>query len=162
MFPDLIYAYGIDGTIGYVSSRELLNYVPKTFEEKWAMSQDKNNWISIPLYKTDGNTVIGTYIIGPAAITYLDGIPGERLELLPPSFPINDKGLTYGSARYTTPLTEPDLIQVGDHSGEMGYVYSIEFHKALPEGSFVIPVFAKDGETIIGDFTIVNTMIEVK
>jgi len=65
--PDLIGAVGVDGTIGYVYKEDLRGPQPKTPEEAVALmtSLDRNGGIrSIPLYKEDGKTVIGEFIIG--------------------------------------------------------------------------------------------------
>jgi len=55
-------AEGEDGTIGYVKKEDLNGPLPKTPEE--AVKLNKAKPIEIPLYKDDGETVIGKFIIG--------------------------------------------------------------------------------------------------
>lgn len=59
--PDLILARGIDGTLGYVKALEL-NYdiIPNSPEEAAQISNEPR---SIPLYESDGITIIGTFIV---------------------------------------------------------------------------------------------------
>jgi hypothetical protein len=61
--PDLIGAVGIDGTIGYIRLTELNGEEPKTPEEALAQ-QAKENGREINLYKSDGKTIIGKFVIG--------------------------------------------------------------------------------------------------
>lgn len=78
--PDLIAAIGIDGTKGYVLSKDLQAKMPKTPEEAVAQTkelkkttlakQSKGSDIirEIPLYDFDGKTVIGKFgIVGLVA-----------------------------------------------------------------------------------------------
>ena len=63
--PDLIKAYGVDGTIGYVLKKDLDGEMPNNPEE--ALEQQKNRppgGRDIPLYDVDGKTVIGVFHIG--------------------------------------------------------------------------------------------------
>jgi len=61
--PDLIKAYGEDGTIGYVKSEDLNGEMPKTPEE--ALSKQRSKTLrenrQIPLYDINGKTVIGKF-----------------------------------------------------------------------------------------------------
>jgi hypothetical protein len=57
--PDLIAALGADGTIGYVRNSDL-NPEPKTIEEALAL----NDITEIPLYSSDGDTIIGVFKFG--------------------------------------------------------------------------------------------------
>ncbi|MFS0728350.1 peptidase M56 BlaR1 [Paenibacillus sp. 1P07SE] len=63
--PDLIGAYGVDGTLGYVKKEDLNEELPKTPEEALAIQESKAlaGEQSIPLYDVDGETVIGEFII---------------------------------------------------------------------------------------------------
>lgn len=64
--PDLIEAFGIDGNIGYVLKKDLDEDMPKSPEEAVARIQAKNlsgNIRYIPLYESDGETVIGKFRI---------------------------------------------------------------------------------------------------
>jgi hypothetical protein len=61
--PDLISAIGLDGTKGYVYSTDLNGEVPSTPEEAIKLTAQRvNNW-EIPLYESDGETVIGSFKI---------------------------------------------------------------------------------------------------
>jgi hypothetical protein len=66
--PDLVAAYGIDNTFGYVYSYELEEAsggnakTPEQALEEQKERQEKGN-IKIPLYKSDGKTVIGEFEI---------------------------------------------------------------------------------------------------
>ncbi|AOY76165.1 hypothetical protein [Clostridium formicaceticum] len=60
--PDLILAEGIDGTTGYVYAADLYGKAPKNPQEAIAMQKantDQERFI--PLYASDGKTVIGEF-----------------------------------------------------------------------------------------------------
>lgn len=61
--PDLIKAYGIDGTLGYVKKEDLHTPMPKTPEEALKLIKEAKD-IEIPLYDINGETVIGTFLLG--------------------------------------------------------------------------------------------------
>jgi len=66
--PDLIAAIGDDGRSGYVRSEDLLGPTPKSPAEaveatETLMAGKSTNERSIPLYKEDGTTVIGTFTL---------------------------------------------------------------------------------------------------
>lgn len=61
--PDLIKAYGIDGTIGYVKKEDLDGPMPKTPEEAVRLTKEAKPR-EIPLYDVDGETIIGKFIVG--------------------------------------------------------------------------------------------------
>ncbi|WP_332633058.1 peptidase M56 BlaR1 [Halalkalibacter flavus] len=61
--PDLIKAYGVDGTIGYVKKEDLDGPEPKTPEEAVRLSNEAKPR-EIPLYDVDGETIIGKFIVG--------------------------------------------------------------------------------------------------
>lgn len=61
--PDLIKAYGTDGTIGYVRSTDLKGIKPKTPKEALAQQEKENKDKEIPLYDKDGKKVIGKFKI---------------------------------------------------------------------------------------------------
>lgn len=64
--PDLIIAKGIDGTIGYVYSADLYGKEPKNPEEAIIMQKlNKDKIRTIPLYASDGKTVIGEFKTTP-------------------------------------------------------------------------------------------------
>ncbi len=97
-----------------------------------------------------------------------------------PTYPRNGDGLTYGSAAdATSPANEPDLILVVMDDGNEGYVKKVELDEAngaaavatfkSPEEALtwqeacrnapapVVPVYAVDGRTVIGTFTLDNS-----
>lgn len=63
--PDLIKAYGSDGTLGYVRSEDLELEEINTPEEamEYQRKRQHNSERIIPLYEVDGETVIGTFKI---------------------------------------------------------------------------------------------------
>lgn len=73
--PDLIAAIGVDGTEGYVYASDLEEKMPsspaeavaitKAIKEKKAKSKNNKPVVirSIPLYSSDGKTIIGTFDI---------------------------------------------------------------------------------------------------
>lgn len=65
--PDLILATGKDGTQGYVYSKDLYNDGGVKTPEQAIKYQNEYAGKSriIPLYASDGKTVIGKFIIGP-------------------------------------------------------------------------------------------------
>jgi hypothetical protein len=72
--PDLISAVGVDGTIGYVSGEELdqVNGTVDTIEEALRTMEDnepitadyQSGGATVPLYESDGTTVIGEFRVG--------------------------------------------------------------------------------------------------
>ncbi|TXR51550.1 hypothetical protein [Quadrisphaera setariae] len=85
-----------------------------------------------------------------------------------PTFEENDSGETFGSiANIASPAVAPDLILVYANNGALGYVLRSDYYPTtplkdtptaqLPVGTSLartIPVYAEDGETVIGDFTL--------
>lgn len=66
--PDLVEAIGDGGVQGYVESDDLLpQYTPRSPDEAIAfMKTDRSGLeVKIPLYASDGTTVLGTFTIGP-------------------------------------------------------------------------------------------------
>ena len=64
--PDLILALGVDGTLGYVYAKDLQGEMPKNPEEAIAMQKaNAGKERVIPLYASDGKTIVGKFIIGP-------------------------------------------------------------------------------------------------
>ncbi len=62
--PELIKAYGNDGSIGYVLTTDLEGYKPKNPKEALELQAKSKNGREIPLYYSSGKKVIGKYIIG--------------------------------------------------------------------------------------------------
>lgn len=65
--PDLISAYGVDGTLGYVKKTDLMAYqlASPAVSRKLALEQFKG--ADIPLYASDGITLVGIYHISASA-----------------------------------------------------------------------------------------------
>lgn len=63
--PELIAATGTDGTDGYVRGSDLEGPVPASPEEALTMQSSEGRYI--PLYESDGETVIGEFYISPPA-----------------------------------------------------------------------------------------------
>lgn len=65
--PDLILTVGIDGVEGYIKSSDLNSDMAKSPEEAIKLMNSKNVDKSrfIPLYKSDGKTVIGEFEVSP-------------------------------------------------------------------------------------------------
>ncbi len=72
--PDLIKAYGVDGTIGYVRSVDLRGELPKTPDEAAALTKQRiaEGVRQIPLYDVDGKTVIGKFNVGGGHVTVVE------------------------------------------------------------------------------------------
>ena len=63
-YPDLVHAVGMDGTVGFVRSIELLAYTPRTFHDTERLGHYQAAGVttaSIPLYEADGMTIIGMF-----------------------------------------------------------------------------------------------------
>lgn len=87
-------------------------------------------------------------------------------------YPVNTDGLSYGSAMLaSTPSQEPDLILAVGTNGKTGYVKYEDLYKdepKTPEEAIekqeqmlragntekMIPLYEKDGKTVIGEFRI--------
>ena len=64
--PNLIWARGIDGTSGYVKSSDLFGPTPSSPEEALKLQEleEAKGLYTIPLYDSDGETVIGEFMMG--------------------------------------------------------------------------------------------------
>ncbi len=67
--PDLIGAYGVDGTIGYVKSSDLYGSDPTSPDDAIAQTKANADGRYINLYAVDGKTVIGSFKIDPGGGT---------------------------------------------------------------------------------------------
>lgn len=65
---EFIRAVGVDGTVGYVLTDDLLK-IPSTPEEALAIQGKRSGLENIPLYDEDGETIIGTFSISPGDVT---------------------------------------------------------------------------------------------
>ena len=59
--PDLVLAIGIDGTLGYVYKTDIDPPKFKTIEEALKWQEERKDIKTIPLYSSDGETVIGEF-----------------------------------------------------------------------------------------------------
>lgn len=75
--PNLVKAMGVDGTIGYVRNVDLNGVPPKTPEEAIAQQEKMSDTKRIPLYKSDGKTVIGEYEITKGVVTGEKSVEGQ-------------------------------------------------------------------------------------
>lgn len=89
---------------------------------------------------------------------------------------INESGQTYGSGMYSEEIgSEPDLMKAVGENNTTGYVYSEDLEGTTPEspeevevymeqleGSRSIPLYASDGETVIGSFEITTVIRNVE
>lgn len=79
--PDLIKANGVDGTVGYVRSSDLIGTVPTSPKEALAQQNKAVSGREINLYESDGKTIIGKFKIDPGEVTMKD----EKGEIIKPS-----------------------------------------------------------------------------
>ena len=66
--PDLIWAAGVDDTLGFVCESDLIGELAKNPEEAAAMMERPQEPRSIPLYDVYGKTVIGEFIVSPGGL----------------------------------------------------------------------------------------------
>lgn len=164
--PDLILAMGKDGTVGYVKAADLEGPELNTPEEALAYQMQRPNQWEIPLYREDGETVIGSFVVGVAArekaiYTALD----ENGE-----YPRTASGKTYGSrllSRYVG--YEPELISAVGLDGTRGYIKRADWEPEIntpeealaytekmaqiPEGYLDVPLYDLE-ENVIGTFRV--------
>jgi hypothetical protein len=62
--PDLIKALATNGAKGYVRSEDLIGPLPKSPEEAIREQKTRARQRVIPVYDSDGKTVIGSFVIG--------------------------------------------------------------------------------------------------
>lgn len=125
-----------------------------------------------------GGTLAACLLVAAGAVLVLmaqspdsDYVQSPQLILdpaLPPEYPVNENGQTYGAAPLArTPDEEPDLISAMGTSGEEGYVLKTDldgFQPQTPEEAikwqnerpdfWMIPLYKSDGETVIGEFKV--------
>lgn len=66
--PDLILAQGTNGRVGYLRKSEIFGKMPKTPQQAVAMNAQAQISRKVPLYASNGTTIIGTFIVGPAKV----------------------------------------------------------------------------------------------
>lgn len=94
-----------------------------------------------------------------------------------PAYPVNDSGQTYGSDLFAASIeTGPDLVAAEGVDGTFGYVQKKDLYEDginTPEEALaaqkasngklrLIPLYAKDGKTVIGKFEISSGYCEEK
>lgn len=74
--PDLILAQGTNGQVGYVLRTDLVGPEMRSPDDvaRWLEQFPQDRARSIPLYESDGKTVIGSFTIAAAQ---LDEVPGK-------------------------------------------------------------------------------------
>lgn len=94
---------------------------------------------------------------------YREAAPGDVVAY--PPFPKNERGMTYGSGQYIDAKNPgPDLLSAYGTDGTLGFIRATDRANDEPEGlvgassysprSRMIPLYAKDGVTVIGEFEI--------
>ncbi len=105
--------------------------------------------------------------IGAFAFASADHLLNQSLAPAP-QYPKNASGETYGSLLYaTSPETEPDLVKAMGVDGTVGYVRITDLNGPQPKtpeeaialseavsGPYTIPLYQKDGKTVIGKYEI--------
>ena len=170
--PELIHCGSVNGVNVYIYAKDILEAMPKTPKD----AQDDNYLATIfTTYEEDGKTIIGgeDYYFG---IQFLPAT--VRSEYAIPPYPLNENGQTYGTMARVGPYNPvgPDLVAALGIDGTEGFVYqtdldedkpnnpeeAIEYMKRLEEMRMsgekyvrIIPLYANNGETIIGEFGLV-------
>jgi hypothetical protein len=124
----------------------------------------------------------GPSVLSPAGLHPASGI--QSVPIPAPTYPANANGQTYGSAeKAISSATEPDLIQAVASNGTVGYVSKAQLDQAdgaTAAASFKSPadavaweqssadvdhtinVYAKDGTTVVGTFTVAGYATQQK
>lgn len=110
---------------------------------------------------------LGFMLATAATTAFASGFLANRGSAPQPHYPRNVHGQTYGSQlESVSPATDPDLIQAIATNGAVGYVRSKDLNVPLPstpEAALAqarasvqrsIPVYAQDGQTVIGAFVV--------
>lgn len=176
--PDLLYAGKVDNKNSYIYATELLDALPKTPEEALdfqLLLKNGDEPDSFITYLNDGVTASGS-------IGFCPGLLPESVlrRYATPSYPVNEFGQTYGSDSYADYLgMSPELVPCEGSDGTVGYCYLTDLHgepAKNPEEAMaymqrleerreemsktgeiyvrVIPLYAIDGRTVIGEFGI--------
>ena len=173
--PDLIEAGSINNVNVYIYASDVIDLMPKTLED---MQNGSYLEARITVYEADGKTIAGS-----ADYSYgLQLIPASlRSEYAIPPYMVNENGQTYGTMAFVGPHNPvpPDLIACIGIGGTEGYCYgtdldgeqpnnpdeAVEYMKRL-EARYeemrrtgekyvrLIPLYAEDGVTVIGEFGI--------
>lgn len=112
-----------------------------------------------------GSVFIFGLAVGTFSLSILKGAADTNV-----NYTKNENGLSYGSSMYATSLEdEPDLIQAYGTNGKIGYVLKNDLYGKMPaspneaveitiqnqkSGNRTIPLYEKDGKTVIGEFEI--------
>ncbi|GGH65433.1 hypothetical protein GCM10008014_44800 [Paenibacillus silvae] len=109
--------------------------------------------------------ILSASVFGDKSDTNESDVTQKAQEL----YPVNESGQTYGKS--LDPLVAPDLVFAKGVDGKTGYVLSSDLigsDPATPEeavkrqleqeqGNQLIPLYDKDGKTVIGQFEITTT-----
>lgn len=112
--------------------------------------------------------VVAAALLGGGLAVASTGGGPNRSQGATPHYPVNARGMTYGSALNATSLTnEPNLIEAIGTNGKIGYVRAADLNppessgpaqamaqQQSGESSRVIPLYASDGVTVIGQFVL--------
>ena len=178
--PDLILAMGKDGTVGYVKAADLEGPEINTPEEALADQMQRPGQREIPLYLEDGETVIGSFVVGTAAPA--DTVRGSEVPAFYAildengEYPRTASGKTYGSrtlSRYVG--YEPELISAVGLDGTRGYIKKSDWEPEInnpeealaymekmaqiPEGYLDVPLYDLE-ENVIGTFRVYTGISE--
>ena len=175
--PDLIHAGSIDNVDIYIYAQDILDAMPKTLEEM----QDGSYLATVfTLYENDGKTV---HVFAGADYSFgIQFLPiSVRSEYAIPPYPVNKNGQTFGNMAFVGPYNpvRPDLIACIGIDGTEGYCYQTDLNGVQPNNPDeameymnrlvqryeemrrngdmyvrVIPLYAEDGVTVIGEFGI--------
>jgi len=110
--------------------------------------------------------IVGVVLAGPALGDSLFGASTAQTSATgsgpgAAEFPVNENGETYGSAIGSS---VPDLLAAPTDDGTLGYVRVSELELArnvagsVESGERVVDVYASDGTTVIGQFTVTEDM----
>ncbi|MCR4430337.1 MAG: hypothetical protein NUV45_04870 [Tepidanaerobacteraceae bacterium] len=168
--------YNSDGDLK-VSSRWVYNDEElagfNVWTDEYTTSGDYYSWGQVKLYNGDGYNTYTTYkspivTLGSSKFSLKKPreIPNYRYQ-------VNEYGETYGSDAYADIIgEEPDLVAATGIDGTHGYVRSSDLDPfpspRTPEeavaqnnlGDRLIPLYDKDGRTIIGQFRIASGKVE--
>lgn len=167
--------YNSDGLLKLSSSwvyndRELAGF--NVLTKNYTTAGDYYSCGQVRLYNGDGYNTYTTY---KSPIVTLGSTKSSLLKSKGISnykYQINEYGETYGSAIYAEILgKEPDLIAAIGIDGTYGYVRSSDLTPPAPRtpeeavaqnnvGDKLIPLYDKDGRTVIGQFRIIAGQVE--
>lgn len=139
--PDLIAATGTNGEDGYVRGTDLDGPVPSSPEEAIAMQSPNGRYI--PLYESDGKTVIGEFYISPPA-TDLPMTRGTSttggiitIDVYGTTYRNQNSGSGDGARAYATTTIWADRTVSGGSMGAQARVYGAGDNKLKAQSDWV-------------------------